>query len=172
MRYYLDFDRTVFDTEAFYAYVEEREGGALFAGIPREEYASTLHSMAHEGKITFDPGELSQFIYPDAAQFLRDKENAVTIITFGDITFQQMKVKSALHGIPRMSVIYTGDVRKGEYLAPHTHLHEGAIVVDDLPIELEGYTTHCAPMQLFEIRRNGAPGDGRWSIIRLLTELP
>ena len=172
MRYYLDFDRTVFDTDSLYAYVEKREGKPIFEGVPKDRYAATLHRMTHEGKLAFAPGEVSQFMYPDAVQFLREKENAVTIITHGDLMFQEMKVKSALYGIPRMSVIYTGDMRKGEYLAPHTHLHEGAIAVDDLPIELEGYTTHCAPMQLFEIRRNGASGDGRWSVISSLAEIP
>ena len=172
MRYYLDFDRTLFDTDSLYAYVEKREGRPLFEGLRKDQYAATLHRMTREGKLTFAPGEVSQFLYPDAVQFLREKENAVTIITHGDLLFQEMKVKSALYGIPRMSVIYTGDMRKGAYLAPHAHLHEGAIAVDDLPLELEGYATNAAPIQLFEMRRDGAPGDGRWPVIHSLTELP
>lgn len=154
MRYYLDFDRTVFDTDAFIAYWQAR---------PQEQGGNDE---------VFIPGELSQFLYQDAAQFLRDKENAVTIITFGTPTFQEAKIKSALYGIPRMSVMYTGEVRKGEFLAPHTHLHADALVVDDSPEELEILAAACPELELYEIRRDGAVGDGRWSVVRGLGELP
>lgn len=154
MRYYLDFDRTVFNTDAFIAHWEQRavdRGGT---------------------EPIFVPGELSQFLYPDAAQFLRDKENAVTIITFGEQALQEAKIKSALHGIPRMAVMYTGIVRKGEFLAPHTHLHHDAVLVDDSPEELEVLAAQCPDLGLYEMRRDGGVGDGRWPVVRLVSELP
>jgi len=148
MRYYLDFDRTCFDTDAFVVYMQEH------------------------AKNVFEPGELSRFLYSDAASFLREKENAVTIITAGDRAFQEMKVKSALHGIPRMSVMYTEGQRKGDFLAPHTHLHIDALLVDDTPAELEAVALRCPDLLLYEMRRNEEGGDGRWPIIHALAELP
>lgn len=153
MRYYLDFDRTIFDTDAFATYWQQRsqdDGG-------------------QDG--VFAPEELGRFLYPDAAQFLRDKENAVTIITFGEPAFQEAKIKSALHGIPRMSVMYTGEVRKGEFLAPHTHLHNDAVLVDDSPEELAVLAHECPELLLREIRRDGEVGDGRWQVVRSLGEV-
>lgn len=172
MRYFLDFDRTLFDTDSFIVYLSERPDIGSITQQEEMTLAAILDERAKDGSLVFEPGELSRFLYPDAAAFLREKENAVTIITFGNPALQEIKVKSALFGIPRMAVMYTGGVRKGEFLAPHTHLHEGAIAVDDSPLELEVLAGSCAPIQLYEIRRDGGKGDGRWPVIRSLTELP
>jgi hypothetical protein len=169
MRYYLDFDRTIFDTDAFKEYVRGLPGNEALQACSPEELGPAIVALKD---LSFAPGELSRFLYPDAAQFLRDKENAVTIITFGDRAFQEAKAKSALYGIPRMSVMYTGDIRKGKHLAPHVHLHADAILVDDAPLELEILAAECPRLQLYEIRREGGEGDGRWPIIESLTELP
>ena len=171
MRYFLDFDRTLFDTDGFVAYVAERfslQGEKIENTI----LSATLISKAEKGCLMFEPGELSRFLYEDAASFLREKENAVTIITFGNKALQECKIKSALHGIPRMSVMYTGDVRKGDFLAPHTHLHDGALAIDDSRIELEVLSRGCPGLALCEIRRDGTSGDGRWQVIRSLAEVP
>ena len=166
MRYYLDFDRVVFDTDAFVVYMKERVGEA------DTEMNMRLSNLAEGGTLSFEPGELSRFVFPDAASFLREKENAVTIVTSGNRTLQEMKTKSALYGIPRMAVMYTDDALKGEYLAPHTHLHKDALVADDSPIELEALARECPELALYEVRRDGEERDGRWPGIRSLSELP
>lgn len=171
MRYYLDFDRTLFDTDTFTPYLRERFERQAINQLPLVEFYAAINNLAKDGSLTFEPGELSRFLYPDAASFLREKENAVTIITFGNKEFQEIKVKSALYGIPRMSVMYTGEVRKGEFLAPHTHLHNDAVLVDDTPVELEILEARCPSLGLFEMRRDGGEGDGRWPVIRTLSEL-
>lgn len=172
MRYYLDFDRTLFDTDSFITSLAERPELREAAKLPAAEFAPELNRMTKEGTLTFAPGELSRFLFPDAASFLREKENAVTIITSLNAAFQESKVKSALTGIPRMSVMYTDEVRKGEYLAPHTHLHAGAVLADDSVVELEILMEKCPSLKLYEMRRNGKEGDGRWPVIRSLAELP
>lgn len=172
MRYYLDFDRTLFDTDSFYVYLAERPELKEAAKLPVTEFGDELNRLAKEGLLTFAPGELSHFLFQDAVSFLREKENAATIITYGNAAFQEIKVKSALMGIPRMSVMYTNEVRKGEYLAPHTHLHTGAVLTDDAVAELEILAEKCPSLKLFEMRRDGGEGDGRWPVIHSLAELP
>lgn len=172
MRYYLDFDRTVFDTGAFKSYVSELPGNEALKALGDAELGPAIVERSREGRLSFAPGELSRFIYPDAAAFLREKENAVTIITFGDRELQEAKTKSALHGIPRMSVMFTEDKQKGRFLAPHTHLHVDALLVDDSPAELEVLAAECPKLSLFEMRRDGGQGDGRWPMIHALSELP
>lgn len=172
MRYYVDFDRTVFDTESFKDWVRDIKGHGELKSCPREDLSPMIGELIRSGVLSFEAGELSRFVFPDAATFLREKENAVTIITFGDPFVQEYKAKNALYGIPRMSIMYTGDIRKGNYLAPHTHLHEGACMVDDTPLELEILASECPKLALFEMRRDGGEGDGRWPVVRTLSELP
>lgn len=111
-------------------------------------------------------------LYTDAASFLREKENAATIITSAHRNSFEATVKEALAGIPRMSVMYTEGVKKGRYLAPHAHLHEDALLVDDSPAELEILASECPGLVLYEMRRDGGAGDGRWPVVRALSELP
>lgn len=172
MRYYLDFDRVVFDTDAFVTYMKGKPGWETSIPESVTDLNAYLVGATRKGNLAFEPGELSRFLFPDAATFLREKENAVTIITSGDRTFQEIKTKSALYGIPRMAVMYTENAHKGDYLAPHTHLHSDAVLADDSLAELEILAARCPQLVLYEVRRDGMPGDGRWPVIRSLAELP
>lgn len=171
--YFVDFDRTLFDYERFIAHVSSLPGGHTVAELPKEQRTAELERLLSEGVIAFAPGELYPFLFPDAADFLRAKENSAMIITFGNPDLQKAKVKSATHGIARVQTIYTGMVRKGEFLAPNIALYGPApIYVDDLALELELMQEHCPNVRPFEIRRDGMEGDGRWPVVRTLSELP
>lgn len=172
MMYYLDFDRTLFDTVAYMEYLKTRPGTSKYASLAAPEHARALDADVRDGVLTFEPGELSRFLYPDGAQCLRDKENAATIITFGNRFLQEAKVKSATYGIPRVSAMYTSEIRKGAHLAPHVHLHRDAVLADDSVLELEILAAECPGIRLFEVRRDEREGDGRWPVIRSLAELP
>jgi hypothetical protein len=122
-------------------------------------------------RVLFDAAAFA--LFNDAASFLRDKENASTIIvSSGERSVREPGVKRSLEGIPRMSVMYTGGVPASEYLAPHTHLHKDALLVDSDPEELALLAASCPLLALYEIRRDGAPGDGRWPVVRSLQEIP
>lgn len=171
MMYFLDFDRTVFDTDAFIAYMRERESD--LADMSLSDLGESLNQRALRGALSFSEGELTRFIYEDAGRFLRDKENGVMLITFGHPVLQKLKIENALHGIPRISTIYTNLVRKGEYLAPHIGMYgQSPVFVDDSLEELEIFATKCPSARVFEMRRDGGAGDGRWSVIHTLTQLP
>lgn len=173
MMYFLDFDRTCFDTDAFITYLKAHPVARSLQGGTEQEYARKLNTAVLEGTLTFSPGELSQFLFEDAAGFLRDKENGVILITYGNAAFQKEKVESALYGIPRISTIYTNLVRKGEYLAPHIGMYgQSPVFVDDSLEELEIFSTKCPNAQVFEMRRDGGVGDGRWPVVTSLTQLP
>lgn len=171
--YFLDFDRTVFDTEGFITYLEDHPiAGPVFAQVAGNR-SNLVRALLARGDFSFAPGELSQFVYEDAARFLRDRENGVMLITYGNPLFQHMKVESAIFGIPRISTMYTGDIRKGQFIAPHIGMYgQAPVFVDDAPLELEILATHAPGAQLYEIRRDGGEGDGRWQVIRALSELP
>lgn len=172
MMYFLDFDRTCFDTDAFIEYLAAHPSSKKYVNLSEQELGHALNKDVEDGALVFAPGELSQFLYQDAGRFLRDKENGVLLITYGNAHLQRAKVESAIHGIPRISTIYTGDVRKGDYLAPHIGMYgQSPVFVDDNPAELEIFSAKCPNAQVFEMRRDGGGGDGRWPVIHTTTEL-
>ncbi len=172
--YFLDFDRTLFDTNAFIEYVRTHSSTEkMFMEDTETSLAYTLGLMAESGALSFTAGELSRFVYPDVPEFLRMLGNEAAIVTHGNPVFQQIKIASALAGIPRVSALYAGDDLKGPFLAPR-YASYGSVQVfaDDKPTEIESVAEHCPSIRLFEMRRDGASGDGRWPVIRSLSELP
>ncbi len=171
--YFLDFDRTTFDTDSFTPYLRERFVGTDVADLSNAEFGAHMDRLVREGSLSFTPGELSPFLYEDAARFLRDKENGVMLLTFGNPAFQKVKIESALYGIPRITTHYTGDVRKGDFIAPHIGMYgHSPTFIDDSVIELEILSARCPGARIIEMRRGGEEGEGRWSVIRTLSELP
>ncbi len=172
MMYFIDFDRTAFDTDSFVSYLASHPFAQKFNGLPELELARVLNEAVMAGELSFAPGELAPFLYADAAQFLREKENSVMLITYGNAAFQRAKVESAIYGIPRISTIYTGEVRKGDYIAPHIGMYGATpTFVDDSVVELEILAQKCPDAQIIEMRRNSEPGDGRWPVILNLRSL-
>jgi len=150
MMYLVDFSGTIFDLSAFEAYERTRS--------TREP---------------FEPGELSRFLYPDARGFLMDKGNAAIIVTAAEQVANANFMQSALHGIPRIAVMYTGGKPKGESLAPHIAMYgQSPVFVDDSPEHLTSMETSCPGVRLFQMCRGEREGDGRWPIVRSLVELP
>lgn len=150
MMYLVDFAGTLFDLHAFEAYERTR----------------TLHGP-------FEPGELSRFLYPDARGFLIDKGNAAIIVTAADQIADANFMQSALHGIPRVAVMYTNGKLKGEHLAPHISMYgQSPVFVDDSPEHLASMETSCPGVRLFQMCRGEREGEGRWPVVRSLTELP
>ncbi len=174
MIYFLDFDRTLFDTDKFVQYLNTRnDTKEILKQCEYEDIAKTITPFIKSGEVTFAPGELSKFVYSDVPEFLRMTGNESIVVTYGVAMFQKAKVNSALFGIPRVSVRYTGEVQKGPFLSKHTQLYPGKkLFVDDKPSVLENISEHCTDIELYEIRRDGETGDGRWKVITSLNELP
>lgn len=173
MMYLLDFDRTLFDTDAFVAHVLRRADVASLHNETEEALASTLATLVARGELAFAPGELAPFVYRDVSEFLRAAGNEAVILTFGDPALQKLKIDSALAGIPRVSALYTSDERKGAFMRERIGAYGAApLFVDDRAIELEDMARACPSVRLFEMRRDRASGDGRWPVIRSLAELP
>ena len=189
MTYFLDFDRTLFDTEAYYGFLAGRPECAhfrddllLILGAPitsdgvdplRERVWKQLDALISTGELSFLPGELSHFLYPDVVEFLRQMGNEAMIITFGDKQRQKTKIESALAGVVRLTVLYTELIYKADFLTINSHLVSGkALFVDDYAFELEKMALNFPEVSLYQMRRNKDAGDGRWPILSTLHELP
>ncbi len=190
MMYFLDFDRTLFDTDAYNESLPDEPGCAPFkdqlrtalaagrdhtltGGNDRQEAWKKVSEAIACGDLVFPPGHLARFVYPDARQALKTLENNAIVITYGEVGRQRIKVESALSDIPRLTVLYTGEEDKATYLSHWPGYYGGeAVAVDDRPVELEVLAERFPQLKLFEIRRDVSAGDGRFTVIRSLAELP
>lgn len=172
MTYFLDFDRTLFNTEAFIAHLEQRPDAERFLKRQSESALEAILGMfVRSGERVFAPEELTPFAYPDAVEFVRAKSDAVTILTFGFPEWQRRKVEAAFGERAASSALYTSNVMKGVYLKKHGDFSGDALFVDDSPSQLEDVARHFPQMSLYQMRRDGREGDGRWPVIRSLAEL-
>lgn len=172
MTYFLDFDRTIFDTDAFIAHLLAKPDIERLRHESEEELGRILDDLVKAGAVSFAPGELTPFVYPDVPEFLRMAGNSAVILTYGNPALQKLKVENALAGIPRVSALYT-QVRKGEFMRDRIAAYGSeTIAVDDRDFELESLAAECPKTRLYEMRRDSAAGDGRWPVIHSLTELP
>ncbi len=190
MIYFLDFDRTLFDTDRFAddlpnfpvadeirdelrSAIDENRASTLTMDRGQHGAWQKLYEAVRANPLSFRPGELEPYLYRDAAEFLRSLGNEAIVITFGDEAWQKAKVESALAAVVRLTVLYTGKKLKAEYLKDWPGYYgQPAVYADDRPHELEVMTAAYPAMRAFEMRRDGAPGDGRWPVIRSLAELP
>jgi hypothetical protein len=190
MKYFLDFDRTIFDTEAFKKDVAERpplievllelkEAAEEFFSpstetTRRAQFMKTAGTFASHGRFTLDPEDLRTFLYPDAIPFL--KEHDCTIVTYGVRAFITAKVTSALRDFPDLQIVYTAH-KKGRTiyrLKEETKERSGdtkCTFVDDAIFQLESVSKWCPDVRVIEIRRDGRPPDGRWDVIASFEEL-
>lgn len=187
MHYFVDFDRTVFDTPSFKRAFARRAGpiellkqawlvlkAALNAErtVPLRRIAKTAFgTFASHGRFGFTPGELKRFLYPDAVSFFESHAPDITVITYGVESFITAKVTDALTDVPLRDIIYTHQ-KKGRILRAYTkQATEPVVFIDDAVFQLESVSRYCPEVSCIEIRRDGREGDGRWPVIRDFSEL-
>src|SRR5665213_3566693 len=99
MLYFLDFDRTVFDTPAFKKALAKRpsfwelmiQGKEVLTHLLSPErnisrrriYAKTFGTYVSHGRFDFSPSELQEFLYPDVPPFLTEHPKECIIVTYG-----------------------------------------------------------------------------------------
>lgn len=188
--YFLDFDRTLFDTDAYNASLPDEPGCAPFKDdliqvlaekredtlVPPAERArvwNLITAAVQSGTLSFPPRYLERFLYADVFEFLRGLGNEAIIITYGEETRQRLKVESALASVVRLTTLYTGDDSKADFLSRWPGYYgQEAIFVDDRAAELEALALRFPALKLYQMKRGEDAGDGRWPVIRSLAELP
>jgi hypothetical protein len=190
MSYLLDFDRTLFDTDAYNRSLLDEPACAPF----RDELATMLDQpysalgsrdparlavwekvseAFSTGALSFSPGQLAAYVYADVPEFLRQAGNDAIILTFGEPVRQHAKIESALSGVPRLTVFYTGDLLKADFLKGQGgYFGSRPVFVDDRPEELLHVQEAFPQFALYEMRRDGKEGDGAWPVLHSLSNLP
>jgi hypothetical protein len=185
MKYFLDFDRTVFDTETFKKAVAKRPPllevskqlknaikeilSPAQQDFRRRHFLRTLGTYASHGRFAFTAEELRGFLYPDAVRFL--KTHHCTIVTYGVRAFITAKVSTALIDFTDLEVEYTSR-KKGRTIDRLAKVaNEPCTFIDDAVFQLESVSEWCPDVKVIEIRRNGGAGDGRWPVIHSFDEV-
>ncbi len=137
MTIFLDFDRTLFDTERFYSELE-RSFLLLPALLARES-------------------SLQEFLYPDTLPFLvAHKAHDLVLVTRGIPALQRLKAEKSgvLAHIPRALFVAEGTKAKAiqEHVASHP-LQEPAYFLDDLPEELAAVRQELPNVSVVRMRR-------------------
>ena len=171
MTYFLDFDRTIFDTNRLYKLLFARPEYAHVERLPRLEQAAVFADFLTNNKLSFTPGELVPLLCDDVPPFFAS--HSCVLVTFGHLLWQKTKIENAFNGAPAFPVIYTEFNSKGPALAREVaHYSSPHIFIDDEPTHLDSVSQSVPDMQILEMRRDGKEGCGRYPIIRSLTGLP
>jgi hypothetical protein len=187
MTYFLDFDRTIFDTPAFKKTVAKRPtvmelfdqskevikelAGQTQTDSKRRIFAKTFGNFISHGRFAFMPDELRTFLYPDVPPFFAKNAKNCIIVTYGVRAFITAKVTTALSDFPLENIVYTAR-KKGRTIRRLCKGSEGPFTyVDDAHFQLESVQKYCPSIKIIEIRRDKRAGDGRWPVIHSLDEL-
>ena len=194
MTYFLDFDRTLFDNDAFQKYLvtlpawkpfKERmeattigvsRDHTLQGGVEREQLWQEVEAWFATGSFSFQAQELQRFVFSDVWDFLKNHGTHSIIVTAGgaNATFQKAKVEhSGLSASVSRAVFTPRAVTKGAVIAEvKTSYPAPYLFVDDLAAQLDSAAEVCPDVSLYEMRRDGKEGSGRYPTIRTLLELP
>ncbi len=193
MTYFLDFDRTIFNTEVFLPYLADLpalskfkvaihmvlvkgRGRGLSSDAEREELWKTINEMYQEGKFTFGEGELERFVFPDALDFLKKHSNESVVVTSAGVDpyFQEGKLKSS--GVSAMvaeSVFVVVGGLKGPVVEGLLSKYPGPYVfIDDLIPQIDSVAESCPQVAAYEMRRDTGESSGRYHVLRSFSELP
>lgn len=141
---FLDFDRTLFDTESFYnsleiTYIEGIISGAIGA-------------------------DLTKFLYPDAVSFLqycRNADYSCHLLTFGRRNIQECKFKLTNIETYFDQLFYVEQGSKAEVIKNYLESYvscEKAIFIDDTIGHLEDFARLMPGRTPIRMRRPGAKG--------------
>jgi hypothetical protein len=187
MKYFLDFDRTIFDTPAFKRTLDARPtimqlwtqlqdvleemADPSATGSKRKAFGKAIGTYLSTGRLLFLPEELKKYLYPDVPEFFEKHGSTCTIVTYGVKAFIMAKVTSALTGFPLNEIVYTAR-KKGRTIRRLTKDESGPYTfVDDAIFQLVSVSKWCPEVSVVEIRRDGKEGDGRWTVIQSLNKL-
>lgn len=174
MRIVLDFDYTLFDTEAMRrAFIDAVEPLGIseqqYRAAEQEAKADGVYSLGEHmqtleqytdseklnGVVREVMGRAPEFLYPDSVEFLeKNKEEHRTLLTFGNPEWQQRKIEAS--GIADyLDEIITTD--KGKENVLNGWENEEVVFINDRGSEID-VMHEALPAALFiMVRRQGAP---------------
>jgi hypothetical protein len=185
VKYFLDFDRTVFDTVSFKKAIAHRPAALeVLRQVPaalteiispgrsttrRRAFSQAFGTFMSHGRFAFTPDQLREYLYPDVPEFLRTHD--CTIVTYGVRAFITAKVTTALNDLPLTAIVYTSRKKGRTIRRLAGKMQNECTFIDDAHFQLESVARWCPDVTVVEIRRDKKKGDGRWRVINSLSEI-
>ena len=161
MQYFLDFDRTIFDTDAMYQIMRNQ--------LPESSIGSTE---------SLDVIDAHSLLFPDALEFFSNHYPAEIFIVSScagttadwDMNFQKEKIN--LSGVKKyVNEILVVEGSKVQAIKKKLKSGEGAVFVDDFDKHLNDVHESLSDIKVVQIDRLGKVGSGKFPIIKSLVEL-
>ncbi|XKT74496.1 MAG: hypothetical protein ACJKTH_00140 [Patescibacteria group bacterium UBA2163] len=194
MTFFIDFDRTLFDTYRSYQYLSNKltvvpDVKELFDEVMlgaekfnlnnprRAEVSRELERLFTEGLITLDPGEYAQYVYPDAQKFLDIHGEHSVIVTANRACPSYQKAKLEASGVFAIvqavsNIPLAGGATKGSEVAALIKKYDGPyFFIDDHDSQLLAVKEECPDVAVYEMRRDGNPGIGSVPTVTSFDEL-
>lgn len=173
MTWFLDFDRTIFDTDRFIRHVHRNNLGSHSLG--EGAIGKIWNELVKSGKLKFFPGELTSFLYQDALEFFKRHPGECVIMTYNNPALQKAKIKSSFFEVitPEPKVLYTLQQRKGHFLEDILKRFTTPYrFVDDSVDELLLVGKSCMGVEIYEMRRDDKAGMAVYRTLKSFDELP
>lgn len=190
MTYFLDFDRTLFDYETFKVHLEtlpewqpfarsrfwRPEKGDSVSPEERKNFWEKVDDWYADGDYSFQPDEFRRFLFSDAEEFLTQHGESSVIVTAGgkNTKYQEDKVASsgATDLVREVCLVPGRSLSKAPSITLLAQAYPPPyIFVDDLPRQLDEVAQALPGITVYEMRRDGGEGCGRYPVIRSLNEL-
>ncbi len=187
MHYFIDFDRTIFDTDRFKRDIAKRppfktlliqireivreffDPNKTISG--RRVLSRSFGTYASHGRFSFLPADLEQYLYPDVVPFLEKHGQDCTVVTYGVRAFITAKVATALSGHTLKNIVYTHQ-KKGSTIRRLCKDVTGPYMfIDDAVFQLVSVQAFCPFVEVREMRRDRGRGDGRWPVLHSLNDI-
>ena len=173
MTWFLDFDRTIFDTDRFIRYVHTNHFRSH--GLGEGAIGKIWNEQVESGKLKFFPGELTSFLYQDALKFFKRYPGKCVIMTYDNLALQKAKIKSSFFEVimPEPEVLYTLQQRKGHFLENILKRFTMPYrFVDDSVDELSLVGESGMGVEIYEMRRDGKVGGIDYPTLKSFDDLP
>lgn len=180
MIYFIDFDRTLFDVDAFNTMLLQHSLIAPFAervrAFPpgseeRQEVWRTVVGMIERNEVVIPRADIAQFTYPDVPGFFASHGADIVVVTFGVPALQKLKLDATIGG-HKNAIYLEGEKTKGEVIRAWCgDRRPEAVFVDDALHYLSSVAAECPWLRIFEMRRDGRKGSGAYPIVHSLLEL-
>lgn len=174
MRIFIDFDYTLCNTLVLKKDIKEvfRAHGVDAIDLPesRDTYNRIGHYTVRKHlELSHCPQELipviendffsraTQWLYPDSAEFFaRNANHDISILSYGDVDFQQRKIESSGLSVRAAAVICTAD-SKVEALKKHVAHDEAFMIIDDRAHHLNAVCEAFPQAKAVRILRKESP---------------
>ena len=174
--YFLDFDRTLFNTDEFFtiniknavlklgvteeqwkvSYEKVRQGGYTFAKHMKELLLSeekTRHVLNND---------LTQYVYADVVEFLeKAKADGITLflVSLGNPEWQRYKIMGSQIDTYFKEMFFTSkEGTKAEYIYEYVNKFQRIVVVDDNSVELNAVKDAIPTIETYLIDRTSEDG--------------